>query len=325
MKRPVLWVLLLLTATVSTTAGQSLPQVLNSQGQPNSHSPSDPPVLFKSTIDLVSVTAIARDENGRPVKGLRKNDFVVLEKGQPRPIVDFAFSDAGEISLTILFDSSGSMRQPAQLEAGRQVVRHVLSWIKPRVDEVSLYSFDKELRQEVDFTKNPDEIRDALAGLEPMGATSLYDAVAEAARESATRPSPRRAVIVVTDGIDTSSTMTAAEVSSLASSIDVPVYVIAVVNPIDHPGTDTAVGGTAQTQVGTNLTSLAEWTGGGMQIASAPAHISVAARTIVTELRHQYLLAFEASRVPGWYPLEIRAVQKKNVRIRARSGYIAGS
>ena len=71
-------------------------------------------MVFKSTIDLVSVTAIARDENGRPVKGLRKNDFVVLEKGQPRPIVDFAFSDAGEISLTILFDSSGSMRQPAR-------------------------------------------------------------------------------------------------------------------------------------------------------------------------------------------------------------------
>jgi Ca-activated chloride channel family protein len=323
MKRPALWVLLLLAGAVSTTAGQTLPSLPVSQGQQNSADP--PPVVFKSTIDLVSVTAIARDENGRPVKGLRKGDFVVLEKGQPRPIVDFTFSDAGEISLTILFDSSGSMRQPAQLEAGRSVVKHVLSWIKPNVDEVSLYSFDKELRQEVDFTKNPDEIRDALGGLEPMGATSLYDAVAEAAHESALRPSPRRAVIVVTDGIDTSSTMTAAEVSSLASSIDVPVYVIAVVNPIDHPGTDTAVGGKAQAQVATNLTSLAEWTGGGMAIASAPAHISIAARTIVTELRHQYLLAFEASRVPGWYPLEIRAVQKKNVRIRARSGYIAGS
>jgi Ca-activated chloride channel homolog len=317
MKRPVLWVLLLLAGAVSTTAGQTLPQT-----PPNA---SDQPMVFKSTIDLVSVTAIARDENGRPVKGLAKKDFVVLEKGQPRPIVDFAFSDAGEISLTILFDSSGSMRQPAALEAGRSVVKHVLSWIKPRVDEVALYSFDKELRQEVDFTKNPDEIKDALGGLEPIGSTSLYDAVADAAREAAQRPSPRRAVIVVTDGIDTSSTMTAAEVSSLASSIDVPVYVIAVVNPIDHPGTETAVGGKAQTQVATNLTSLAEWTGGGITIASAPAHISVAARTIITELRHQYLLAFEASRVPGWYPLEIRAVQKKNVRIRARSGYIAGS
>ena len=72
---------------------------------------------------------------------------------------------------------------------------------------MSLYSFDKELRQEVDFTKDPDEVRDALSGLEPMGSTSLYDAVADAARESAARPSPRRAVIVVTDGLDNSSTM----------------------------------------------------------------------------------------------------------------------
>jgi Ca-activated chloride channel family protein len=319
MKRPGLWVLLLLAGAVATTTGQTLPQHQNSQV------PEGQPMVFKSTIDLVSVTAIARDQNGRPVKGLGKNDFVVLEKGQPRPIVDFAFSDAGEISLTILFDSSGSMRQPAQLEAGRSVVKHVLSWIKPHVDEVSLYSFDRELRQEVDFTKNPDEVRDALGGLEPMGSTSLYDAVADAARESATRPSPRRAVIVITDGLDTSSKMTAAEVSGLASSIDVPIYVIAVVNPIDHPGTEAFVGGAAQAQAGTHLTSLAEWTGGGVTVTSTPSHISIAARTIITELRHQYLLAFEASRVPGWYPLEIRAVQKKNVRIRARSGYIAGS
>jgi hypothetical protein len=57
-------------------------------------------------------------------------------------------------------------------------------------------------------------------------------------------------------------------------------------------------------------------------MSSTPAHASQAARAIVTELRHQYLLAFAASSAPGWYPLEVRT-RKKNVSIRARSGYFA--
>jgi len=71
------------------------------------------------------------------------------------------------------------------------------------------------------------------------------------------------------------------------------------------------------------LTDLARWTGGDIFIAIAPAHTSIAARQIVSEMRHQYMLAFEASSRPGWRPLEIRA-RGRDFVVRARSGYTAG-
>ena len=281
--------------------------------------------MFRTSVAVVPITALVRDRQNRIVRDLGRDDFQVLEQGKARPIVDFKSKNDAEVSVAFLFDTSGSMRLALNLEKGIWFIEHFLSQMAPASDEAALFTFHKTLRQEVPFTGDPERIHQALGRVNPWGLTSLYDAVAETAKRLADRPSPRRAVVVISDGVDTSSALTAQQVSSLASSIDVPVYVIAVVNPIDHPGTDTAVGGMAQARVETSLTSLADWTGGGIAIASTPAHISVAARTIVTELRHQYLLAFEASRVPGWYPLEIRTVQKKNVRVRARSGYIAGS
>ena len=125
----------------------------------------------------------------------------------------------------------------------------------------------------------------------------------------------RSAIVVLTDGIDTRSRLTAEQVSSIASGIDIPVYIVAV-DGADRRST------ARRDQPGAPgpLTNLARWTGGEFFIASAPAHASVAARQIVEELRHQYLLAFEASTRPGWRPLEVRA-RDTDLTVRARAGY----
>jgi VWFA-related protein len=279
---------------------------------------------FSTRIDLVSVTAVVRDRRGRPVRDLAREDFEVYERGRVRRIVDFKASDQGPVSLAILFDVSGSMRVGAQLDAGRRAVEHLLSWIEPNRDEVGLFSFDRELRREVEFTRNPAAIRAGLGELTAIGQTSLYDAIADTSKALADRPSPRRAVVVVTDGVDTSSALTPAQVSGLASSIDVPVYIIAVLSPLDHPGTETAVVDAADSPVTTHLANLAYWTGGDLSLVSAPAHASQAARDLITELRHQYLLAFEAAREPGWYELDIRT-RRRELTVRARSGYLSQS
>jgi Ca-activated chloride channel homolog len=283
--------------------------------------PLDRPT-FTTSVKLVSVAAVVRDQQGRVVRGLSKQDFQVLEKGVPRSIVNFGADDQGPISLAILFDSSGSMHLGANLKAGQQAVRHLLSWIEPRADEVSLFGFDKVIRQEVPFTQDADDVRAALDRMKAGGSTSLYDAVAQAAKTLSERPSPRRALVVITDGVDTSSELTPAEVARLASEVDVPVYVIAVVLPIDHPGGTRSL--VDATPVTTRLAALAEGTGGKLMVASAPAHASVAARELISELRHQYLLAVEAARAPGWYSLDVRTL-KRDLTVRARSGYVAGS
>ena len=177
-----------------------------------------------------------------------------------------------------------------------------MSWIEPTRDEMSLFSFDRELRQDVPFTSDPQQIRAGIDELTAIGQTSLYDAIAETSKALADRPSPRRAVVVITDGVDTSSALTPSQVSLLASAIDVPVYVIAVVSPLDHPGADDGRGRSERdSPVTTHLANLASWTGGDLTIVSAPAHASQAARAMMAELRHQYLIAFEAAKNPGWY------------------------
>jgi VWFA-related protein len=155
--------------------------------------------------------------------------------------------------------------------------------------------------------------------------TSLYDAIAGAAKEVAARANKHRALLVITDGVDTGSRLAAAEVSGIASSIDVPVYLLTVVNPLNHPqGEFSVVDSDADASSKTaTLADLARWTGGDMRISSVPAHTLEAVRDLFMELRHQYLITFEPGARPGWHPLEIRT-KKKNLVVHARSGYISG-
>jgi Ca-activated chloride channel family protein len=156
----------------------------------------------------------------------------------------------------------------------------------------------------------------------PFGATSLHDAIAQTAQRVGEREGRRRAVVVLTDGADNASRMRPEDVSAIASAIDVPVYIFGIVASIDNPSQEMSTL-PDRSALGGPLTELAAWTGGHVFMASTPAQRSVAARQIVDELRHQYLIAFESSGTPGWHPLVVRA-RNKDLTVRARSGYIAG-
>jgi hypothetical protein len=113
-------------------------------------------------------------------------------------------------------------------------------------------------------------------------------------------------------------------VSGIASSIDVPVYLLTVVNPLDHPGGELGVVASDGSSTATaTLADLARWTGGDMRIASVPAHTVIAVQDLFAELRYQYLITFEPGTRPGWHPLEIRT-RNGNLIVHARSGYFAG-
>jgi VWFA-related protein len=278
---------------------------------------------FKSGVELVTVTATVRDRKGRLVKGLTSQDFEVYDKGERRRITDFR-SEPSPVSLAILFDISGSMRVADRALAAKFAAHHVLSWLEPGRDEAALFTFDSGLHEVAPFTVDTRALQGALGEVDPFGATSLHDAVADAAKRAAAREGRRRAVVVITDGLDTASRLTPAEVSGVASAIDVPVYVIATVLPIDHPGrVGSLVGPVMRSDAGT-VEDLANWTGGAFFYTSAPSDTSRAARQVVEELREQYVIAFEPVSAKGWRPLEVKT-RDKSFNVRARSGYLAGN
>ena len=279
-----------------------------------------PLATFQAGIDLVQVSAVVRDRKGRFVQNLSARDFQVFDAGESRAISDFR-QDLGGVSVALLFDVSGSME--ARLSLAREAGGHVLGWLDDARDEAGVFLFDTALEEVTPFTAGLKTLPDRLRAIRPFGATSLHDAIARTAEQLAPRKGRRRAVVVFTDGNDTASRLTAPEVSGIASAIDVPVYIFGIVPSIDNPSADTSATTVERSALAGALTNLAHWTGGHVVIASTPAERSTAARGIIDELRHQYLIAFESSGRPGWHPLEVRA-RGKNVIVRARSGYIAG-
>jgi VWFA-related protein len=260
------------------------------------------------------------------VGNLDRKDFVVTEAGQSRPILDFRAQSDGPVKLALLVDISGSMRIGTKTVDARQAARHIFGALRPG-DEAAVFSFDTGLDRVTPFTSDAAALEASLGHVQsPFGQTSLYDAVAQTARAVAAegpgrgRVPQRSAVVVLTDGIDTRSRLTSEQVATISSSIDIPVYIVALLATIDDP----RQGGTAAAEISGPLPTLARWTGGDLFMASAPAHASIAARQIVDELRHQYVIAIEASNRDGWRALEVRA-RDRGLTVRARAGYASGN
>ncbi len=288
-------------------------------GAMHAQEPQAPIATFKSSVDLVRVTAVVRDHKGRFVQDLNARDFEVIDGGERRPIADFRRDQSG-VSIALLFDVSGSME--GHMANAREAAEHVLSWLDDR-DEAAVFTFDTRLDAVTPFTPGLRTLPREMGSVVPFGATSLHDAVAQTARRVGTREGKRRAVVVLTDGNDNASRLSPPEVSAIASEIDVPVYLFGIVPSIDNPTSDTATLSAERSPLAGPLADLAAWTGGHAFTASTPGQRSLAARQIVDELRHQYLIAFEASGRPGWHPLVVRALPK-DLTVRARSGYMAG-
>jgi len=278
---------------------------------------------FKSAVDLVPISAVVRDRKGRLVTSLTRADFQILDKGEPRRILDFQIDRTSPVSVALLVDVSGSMRIGPKLAFARRVLERLVGDLQDGRDEVAMFTFDESLHEEQPFTPHPSAIDATLSNAEPFGTTSLYDAIATTARQFEHRPSARRAIVVFTDGVDTSSMLTPGEVSGLASSIDVPVYVVVTVPPIDYvQNVEREREASKNIRGDADLRDLATWTGGDLFWATAQEDAGIRAWQIITELRHQYLIAIESAGRAEWRPLDVR-VRQRQLTVRARSAYFS--
>lgn len=271
---------------------------------------------FRSAVNLVSVSAVVRDKRGKVMSSLQDKDFVVLDGGKKRELLNFQSTATAPASVALLVDGSGSMQLGAAHEIARYISRELLSTLDPRRDTAALFSFDTRLLTLCDFTSDFATIKAGLGSIESFGSTSLYDAIAGTSALVEAKAFSRRAVIVLTDGADTSSAYSLERVAWIASSIDVPVYIFAVGDGL-APGLalDDEKDGE-----GSDLAELARATGGDLFIANTRDSIEAAVKRVSEELRHQYVLAFEASPENGMRRLEVRT-RKPNLRVKSRNWY----
>jgi len=277
---------------------------------------------FHAGTSRVSLNVVVKDGQGRPITNLAPRDFEVFDNDRPVALDDIGAAEES-VSIAILIDTSGSMALGPRLADAKQAVGMLLDQYKP-IDEAALLTFDTRLHHVVPFTKDHDEVRRGFDMVKPYGATSLHDAVAAAAKELADRPSPRRAVVAVTDGIDNASELSAVAASAVASSIDVPIYVLAVAGPnrkLDpsEVALEPVEGGNVA-----RLDDLTARTGGLAFTTQAPAETHLAARHILNDLRAGYLLGFTPSETPGWHRLTVK-VSRKDARVRTRAGFWIGT
>jgi Ca-activated chloride channel family protein len=281
--------------------------------------PGDQQPTFRAGIDLVTIRAVVRDSRGRTVQGLGLKDFTLVDNGEVRQPIAVEH-DNGPIGVALLFDVSGSMDIDERFGRARESGYFLLSGLRNGEDEAAIFAFDTSLHVVQPFTSELDRLRGSFSGFSPWGMTSIHDAIALASRSMDTRATKRRALVVLTDGFDTASKLDAPEVSRMASSIDLPVYVLAVVSSIDDPRTHEE----GNKALNGDLADLSRWTGGELFVATSSQEASGVARAIVSELRDQYLIAIEPGTKPGWHSVEVR-VRRKGHTVQARGGYVAGS
>lgn len=284
--------------------------------------PAQPQQTFRSVVDVVTIQASVRDARGRVLSGLATSDFEVRDNGELRPILSLRSDRSSPLSLAILVDMSGSMRVGAKAAMAQQAFQSILTQLRDGQDEAGVFIFDAELHERRSFTRNISTLKGSLSDFDAFGTTSLYDATAATARKLAERSATHKAIIVLTDGIDTSSAMTAREVSGLASSIDVPVFVVATIPALDQRRLLETAERSSETTAA-DLRDLAEWTGGRFTFASSFSETVMSASSLIDELRQQYVLAIEAASAREWRRLDVR-VRRPAAVVKARSGYFAG-
>jgi Ca-activated chloride channel homolog len=306
--------------------GAAHPGVVIAQEPARTDAAPQPTITFKSGVEAVTVSAIVRNSRGKVIKNLQKQDFELIDSGVAAQINDFYFGDAA-VSLGVLLDISGSMDVGGNMARAREAVNIALGNLQKDRDEAALFTFDSALVEVHTFTNQLNRITSISLEGKPWGMTSLYDAIAKTAERVAERRNRHRALLVITDGVDTASRMTPPQVSYVASKIDVPVYLLVVSNPVDNPNHKLAVmeaEGVHDHPNTATLADLARWTGGEMAVSSDLKDATEALGELMGNLRHQYVISFEPGARPGWHPIEIRT-RKKNLTVHARSGYLAGS
>jgi Ca-activated chloride channel family protein len=274
-----------------------------------------PPIVLEVDVDVVSVTAVVHDSAGRFVGGLGPKDVELFEDDVAQEVTYFREASADEpgeripLSVVLVLDASGSMARNMRFlqEAAINFVRKL-----EEVDTALVVQFNEGIKGSAEFTNDVERLEQFVDALQAYGGTSLNDAIHYGLNRIRDQKG-RKAVVVFSDGEDTTSQLKEQEVLDYARAVEASIYTI---------GIRGSVGGGSSPRG--FLRKVAKETGGEFFFPERVGDLTKVFQAIADELHQHYLLAYSPRRGPDgtFRKITLRA-KRKDLEVRVRQGYFA--
>ncbi|MBD0370828.1 MAG: VWA domain-containing protein [Pyrinomonadaceae bacterium] len=271
---------------------------------------SDDDDVMRVNTDLVVLNVTVADANGKYAHGLKKTDFKLFEDGKEQTIASFSAEET-PFAAAVLLDTSGSMEN--RITLARSAAIRFLDGLREE-DVAAIYHFDSKIEQVQEFSSSRD-LAPVAFNLRADGMTSLNDAILKAARDLSERPEKRRAIIVLSDGADNSSSASVDKALANAIAASATIYTV-----------DMSQQGSKDRQMGMGaLRNFAAKSGGRYVSTPGGQQLREAFASIVEELSNQYTLTYRPTnraRDGRWREVGVK-LERPQLLARTRKGYRA--
>lgn len=282
---------------------------------PVSSLPQQDDDVVRVNTELVVLNVTVTNKAGEYVPGLKLQDFTVYEDGKqvaPEMISSFSVHESPFASV-VLLDTSGSME--SRLTLARSAAIRFLDRLREE-DVAAVYRFDSKVQQVQEFSSERD-LAPLVFGVKAYGLTTLNDAIVDAATALAARPEKRKAIIVLSDGLDNHSKASSEKAVESALAVGATIYAV------DMSASEGAISRNQQSAA--VLKGFAEKSGGRFVATPGGPALRDAFANIADELGHQYTLAYRPlnqTRDGKWHKLDVK-ISREDLLVRSRKAYRA--
>ena len=277
------------------------------------------------TVTSVMIAVTVQTKRGQFVNDLNADDFTIYENGAKQALTHFQHDFRAPSSLTILLDVSGSMALQDKMKESRDALRRFITGSLNRKDETALLIFaDGEVEVASGYSEDSSGLLEVLAKTEAYGKTALNDAVAASPEFARRGRYDKKALLLITDGIENDSQYSPAEAADIAKKVDVPIYTIGYKIPLDEQLLSKHKKAAGLTTIGIveSLDNFSRATGGKAFFADTPDGLDKALEEINREMGHQYIMGYTSHAAADVKYRKIKVVAKdKKLLVRTREGY----
>jgi len=281
--------------------------------------------LFRAEVNQVVIYTSVYNRDSQLVSGLTVEDFLVYEDKVEQEIVNFAQTDIPS-SVGIVLDSSGSMRN--KIGRVEQALELFLSFDNSQ-NEMFLIRFDNEVELEEDFTRDIEDIKDAISNIIIKGGTALYDAIHLSADKIAEGREPRKILLVFTDGEDKDSYYELEELLDKVEETDCIIFIVAFLDTdLSENKGFFGLFKSKKQSVREEISSLTDSTGGKAFFPQQVEELDPIFRQIAIELKNQYRISYIPSNEDkdgSWrrISVQVKNAEEKGLKVRAKKGYFS--